>query len=84
MYDVFTTKQFDKRLCGLPVKWQKRTVEKIHDIAKAPYAPHLNCKKLQGRSAYRLRVGDWRIIYELQDDSLILFVLEIDMRGDIY
>lgn len=84
MYRVLTTKQFDKRLAGLPVNWQKRIVTKIREVAADPYAPNHNLKKLQGRDGYRLRVGDWRIIYELQDDQLIMLVLELDTRGGIY
>lgn len=84
VYKIKTTKTFDKRLAGLPLNWQKRIVDKIREIAKDPYAPNNNLKKLQGRSGYRLRVGDWRIIYELQNDILVMLVLEIDSRGGIY
>ncbi|ESQ82984.1 type II toxin-antitoxin system RelE family toxin [Asticcacaulis benevestitus] len=84
MYEVMTTKHFDKRLAGLPVNLQKRIVGKILEVAADPYAPNNNLKKLQGTQGYRLRVGDWRIIYELQDERLVMLVLEIDSRGGIY
>lgn len=83
-YKVVTTRQFDKRLARLPVVWQKRIVAKIREVAASPYAPNNNLTRLQGRDGYRLRVGDWRIIYELQDDRLVMLVLEIDTRGGIY
>ncbi|MDI7774676.1 type II toxin-antitoxin system RelE/ParE family toxin [Asticcacaulis sp. EMRT-3] len=79
-----TTKLFDRRLSGLPVNLQKRIVGKILEVAKDPYAPNNNLKKLQGTTGYRLRVGDWRIIYEVQDEKLVMLVLEIDARGGIY
>ena len=41
-------------------------------------------KKLQGREGYRLRIGDWRVIYELHDDELVMLVLELGARGGIY
>ena len=37
-----------------------------------PYAPNNNLTKLQRRSGYRLRVGDWRVVYELEDDRLVM------------
>ena len=84
MYRIETAKNFDKKLSTLPLNWQKRIVAKIKEVAKNPYAQNNNLKKLQGRDGYRLRVGDWRIIYELQNDKLIMLVLEIDTRGGIY
>ena len=84
MYKVVTTKSFAKALSRLPVHWQKRIVEKIKEIATDPYARHNNVTKLQGRDGYRLRIGDWRVICELRDDRLELWVLEVGARGGIY
>ena len=84
MYRVVTTKSFGKALAKLPLNWQKRIVAKIREVAANPYAPTNNLTKLQGRDGYRLRVGDWRVIYELQDDSLVMLVLEVGPRGGIY
>jgi mRNA interferase RelE/StbE len=84
MYSVITTKTFDKGLAKLPANWQKRIVAKIKEVAVNPYAPNNNLTKLQGRDGYRLRVGDWRVIYELQDDRLVMLVLEVGPRGGIY
>jgi mRNA interferase RelE/StbE len=84
MYRVVTTKSFGKALAKLPLNWQKRIVSKIKEVAVDPYAPDNNLTKLHGRDGYRLRVGDWRVIYELQDDRLVMLVLEIGPRGGIY
>jgi mRNA interferase RelE/StbE len=84
MYRVVTTKSFDKALARLPVRWQKRIAAKIKDIAKNLYASNKNLTKLQGREGYRLRVGDSRVIYELQNDRLVMLVLEVGVRGGIY
>jgi mRNA interferase RelE/StbE len=84
VYGVVTTKSFDKALAKLPVNWQKRIVKKIREVAANPYAPNNNLTKLQGREAYRLRVGDWRVIYELQDSRLVMLVVEVGPRGGIY
>ena len=66
------------------MNWQKRIVAKIKEVAADPYARHNNVTKLQGRDAYRLRIGDWRVIYELYDDCLELWVLEVGARRGIY
>jgi mRNA interferase RelE/StbE len=84
MYRVVTTKSFGKALARLPLNWQKRIVSKIKEVAVDPYAPDNNLTKLHGRDGYRLRVGDWRVIYELQDGRLVMLVLEIGPRGGIY
>jgi mRNA interferase RelE/StbE len=84
MYNVVTTKSFDNTLAKLPVNWQRRIVAKIKEVAADPWAPNNNLKKLQGRDGYRLRIGDWRVIYELHDDRLVMLVLEVGPRGGIY
>jgi mRNA interferase RelE/StbE len=84
MYIVVTTKSFDKALAKLPMSWQKRIVLKIKEVALDPYAKNNNLAKLQGRDGYRLRVGSWRVIYELQDERLVMLVLDVGARGGIY
>lgn len=84
MWAVVTTKSFDKSLARIPLNWQKRIVAKIREVAIDPYAPNHNLTKLQGREGYRLRVGDWRVIYELHHDRLVMLVLELGTRGGIY
>ena len=85
MYTVVTTKSFNKTITRLPTNWQKRIVAKIRQVAAGPYAPNNNLTKLLGRdAAYRLRVGDWRVIYELHDDRLVMVILEVGPRGGIY
>jgi mRNA interferase RelE/StbE len=59
------------------------TIEKkIAALAVDPYAPNNNATRLQGRSGYRLRIGDWRVLYELDEKGLL--VLDIKPRGGAY
>jgi mRNA interferase RelE/StbE len=81
VYKVVTTKSFAKALSRLPLNWQKRILGKIKAVAADPYASHNNVTKLQGRDGYRLRVGDWRVIYELHDDRLELWALRSRAEG---
>ena len=61
-------------------------LQAIIDALKALAAnprPH-GYKKLKGRSGYRIRVADYRIIYNINDNILTVFVLDIGHRKDIY
>jgi mRNA interferase RelE/StbE len=84
MYRVVSTKPFAKALEKIPQNWQRRIISKIREVAVDPYAPNNNLTKLQGRGGYRLRVGDWRVIYELEDERLVMLILNVGPRGDIY
>jgi mRNA interferase RelE/StbE len=44
----------------------------------------LGCKKLKGRDAYRIRIGDYRVIYEINDGRLIVTVVTIGHRREVY
>jgi mRNA interferase RelE/StbE len=44
----------------------------------------LDIKPLQGSDFYRLRVGQYRLIYEIKDDELLIFVMTMGNRGDVY
>jgi mRNA interferase RelE/StbE len=57
---------------------------KIVTLLADPYGSHNNAMRLQGRTGYRLRVGDWRVLYELDDKQKVLLVLDIKPRGGAY
>jgi len=84
MYEIFFSKQAYKTLRRIPRNVSDLMYQKLTVIAHDPYGEHNNVTKLQNRPGYRLRVGDWRIIYELQDDKLVILVLKIAPRGEIY
>lgn len=54
----------------------------IYSLADNPRP--LGCKKLKGSEAYRIRVGDYRIIYNIFDDSLIVDIIQLGNRKDVY
>ena len=68
----------------MPRNAAKLIREKLDVIAVNPYADHLNAKKLQGREGYRLRVGDWRVVYKIQNEQLIIIVMKIASGGEVY
>ena len=84
VYRVLFTKSADKALRKLPRNVVQRIRRSLDDLAANPYAEHLDVTKLHNRPGYRLRVGDWRVIYEIENDELIILVLRIGSRGEIY
>jgi mRNA interferase RelE/StbE len=84
VYRVLFTKIADKTLRKLPRNTAQRIRRSLDDLATNPYAEHLDVTKLQNRPGYRLRVGDWRVIYEIENDELTVLVLRIGLRGEVY
>jgi len=83
MYGIQITsaarKQFDK----LDKRIQSRLQPKIDALAIEP-RPH-GVKKLEGKDdLYRIRVGDFRIVYTIEDDKLIVLVVKIADRKQVY
>ncbi len=58
---------------------------KIEQLANNPYAPNNNVTALKGmKNYYRLRVGDWRVVYRMDGQVLTIVVLKIAPRGGAY
>jgi mRNA interferase RelE/StbE len=71
-----------RKLARIPRNEADRIRRKIYQYAAEPAALKGNVRKLQGRAGFRLRVGDWRVIFDENGD--VLDILEIDSRGSIY
>jgi mRNA interferase RelE/StbE len=84
VYNITYSKEATKSLLRMPRNTAKLIRKKLEVIAAAPFADHPNAKKLQGREGYRLRVGDWRVIYTVQSEKLIIMVLKVASRGEAY
>ncbi|PKO10166.1 MAG: hypothetical protein CVU40_06090 [Chloroflexi bacterium HGW-Chloroflexi-2] len=66
MYRLLFSTQAVKAIQKLPQKTGMLLRKGIGLLSVDPYNPILDTKKLQGRSGYRLRVGEWRVNYELK------------------
>jgi mRNA interferase RelE/StbE len=84
VYKITYTTQAAKALLKMPRNTAILIREKIEQIAADPFAAIPNARKLQGRPGCRLRVGDWRIIYEIDKGKVVIFVLKIAPRGEVY
>ena len=56
-------------------------LNKIDGLAENPFTPNPNIKRLVGRPEFRLRVGDWCILYAIHHDALYIEILKIGSRG---
>ncbi|MDD5094812.1 MAG: type II toxin-antitoxin system RelE/ParE family toxin [Dehalococcoidia bacterium] len=84
MHEIVFTKQADKALRMMPAATAQRIREKLDRIAEDPHATHKNATRLQKTPAFRLRIGDWRVIYEIDGHELRILVLKIGPRGGAY
>ncbi len=81
-YRVITPKRLIKWLDELPDRDFERLDEKVKALAENP-RPH-GAKKLSDRESYRVRVGDYRIIYDIDDDAKLVTLRDISHRKDAY
>jgi len=66
----------------LPKKDVARILKRIENIAENPRGR--GCQKLTEQEFYRVRQGDYRIIYEIKDEILIVVVVKVGHRRDVY
>jgi mRNA interferase RelE/StbE len=81
-YTVLIRKSAQKKLARLESSIQDRIIETIRNLAENPRPT--GTKKLSGRDAWRVRIGDYRIIYEIHDDRLIVLVVVVGHRREVY
>ena len=71
-----------KELQALPANDRKRVVTRIEGLASDPRPP--GTEKLSGAEKYRLRQGDYRVLYSVDDARKILVIVKIGHRRDVY
>jgi mRNA interferase RelE/StbE len=71
-----------KAIEKLPRRLQQRIIERIGTLSSNPRPT--GCVKLTGQDAYRIRIGDYRVIYTIEDDKLIVLVIDVGHRRDVY
>jgi mRNA interferase RelE/StbE len=81
-YKIVITKTAQKQLNELPYSAAEKLITTIKELAQNPRPS--GYKKLKGRDGYRLRKGNYRILYEIRDTTLIINVIAIGHRKNIY
>ncbi|MBE9218016.1 type II toxin-antitoxin system RelE family toxin [Dolichospermum flos-aquae] len=82
-YEIIITKSIQKQLDNLPNNIQERVYDKISQLAEEPRPDGVvNLKGYDNE--YRIRIGDYRLVYEIQDEQLIVLLLQCKHRRDVY
>ena len=81
-YDVILPRSIQKSLDRLPDEMTLRILDRLKELETNPRPADV--KKLKGRDAWRIRVGNYRVIYEIHDRELQILVITVGHRRDVY
>jgi mRNA interferase RelE/StbE len=80
--EVVVRASAERELRRVPQRDLRRIVRKIQRLAAAPTPP--GCIRLEGETRYRLRQGDWRILYEVDHEAKTVAIVKIGHRREVY
>jgi mRNA interferase RelE/StbE len=84
-YEVRFYKDAIKSIKNLDTPTRNRILDHIKILSENPRNPELDIKKMQGlEDRFRLRIGSYRIIYSVFNDQLIIVIIKVGTRGDVY
>jgi mRNA interferase RelE/StbE len=75
-------KSAERELRALPKADLRRITGRIHNLAHDPRPP--GHEKLSGQDHYRVRQGDYRVVYAIDDDRLLITIVKIGHRREVY
>jgi len=81
-YSVLIKRSATSELADLPLRDRRRVVARIGGLAASPRPA--GCEKLSGEEKYRIRHGDLRILYEIDDRDATVTIVKIGHRRDVY
>jgi len=82
-WSIRYTPRAERDVASLDPMVRRRVLLAIGHLAHDPRSAR-GVKALKGSADYRLRVGDWRVVYSLRDDTLIVLVVQIAHRREVY
>jgi mRNA interferase RelE/StbE len=81
-YKVNFAKSVKKDFKKIPKLEVAKILDAIDELANNPRSS--KSKKLKGEKLYRLRVGNYRVIYDIQENVMLIFIIKLGHRSDIY
>ena len=81
-YDLFIERRAQKQLAKISRPHRDRIIDAIRELGDEPRPSGV--KKLSGREGWRIHVGDYRVIYEIHDETHDILVIALGHRRDIY
>lgn len=79
---LFVSKTASKQLLKIPYSIREKIETEVEKLSDNPYSQ--KTRKLSGRSGYRLRVGDYRLIYSINKKQKRIIILSVQHRKDAY
>jgi mRNA interferase RelE/StbE len=84
-YQIKFRKSARKEFLQLPTRIQDKIVEALSFLAENPFTDLLQFRKLRGQERlYRIRLGDYRVVYSVESSELVVVVIKIGHRREIY
>lgn len=81
-YKLVFKKSVARDLRDLPRQDVRRILARVRELADEPRPP--GCEKLSGKERYRIRQGVYRILYEIRDEELVVSVVKVGHRREVY
>jgi mRNA interferase RelE/StbE len=81
-YEIFFRESVWKELKKVPKADLKNIISRIEQLGNDPRP--MGCEKLTVLELYRIRQGNYRIVYSIQDDELTVWVVQVGHRKDVY
>ena len=82
VYKILFRASVEKDFQGIPRKEVEKILHRIEALAENPRPP--GCEKLTGQERYRIRQGNYRVLYSIQDRELTVWVVKVGHRKEIY
>jgi mRNA interferase RelE/StbE len=84
-YKVEFVRSAEKEFLQLPKKIRDRFEEALKLLAISPFSELLKIKKLKGtEDVFRIRIGEYRMIYQVKQETLVVLVIKVGHRREIY
>lgn len=81
-YKIEVKKSAEKELRKIPKKELIKIIDQIGSLSDNPHPP--GSKKLTNQEKYRIRIGNYRVLYKVEDEILTIFVIKVGHRKEIY
>jgi mRNA interferase RelE/StbE len=81
-YDLRIKRSAEKELRAVSRPDLPKLIDRIRSLAREPHPP--GCQKLSGQEAYRVRQGDYRVIYTVNDQSRLIEIVKVGHRKEVY
>jgi len=82
LYKIHLMPSVSKDLRPIPKKYRRLILKRIDSLTVNPRPP--GCERLSGQERFRIRQGDYRILYSIHDVELVVWVIKVGHRRDVY